>query len=180
MHLGRRGGYRARRYVTPGEVPVWVSSGRWGPRRARVEQCAAILGAEFVYGHLICGGKSFGPGDRLVLTWSPPDGSGRSWQISAEVLLNTVWRRGRLFFRCPRCERRATRLYVPVIDLDPRCRRCWGLSYASQSWSYKATGFLRFLGPIAFATTLERRKQRLEAAHRRYAERRCFLAADAR
>ena len=52
-----------------------------------------------------------------------------------------------------------------------QCRRCWGLSYESQSWSYKAPGFLAFLGPLAHVT-LERRKQRREAARARCAERR--------
>src|SRR5229473_1410253 len=59
------------------------------------------------------------------------------WSLKVEVLPNPIWRRGRLFYRCPACGRRATRLYVPFSGLQPRCRRCWGLSYESQSWSYE-------------------------------------------
>ncbi len=172
--MSRLGG-RRRRYIVPGEVPVWVASGRWGPRRARVEQCVAILGAEQVYGNLICGGQSFGPGWRAGATWKPHNASERSWEIKLEVIPNAVWRRGRLFLRCPRCDRRTTRLYVPIVNLEPRCRRCWGLNYESQSWSYKATGFLRFLGPLAYATTSARREQRQVAAAKRYAARRGLL-----
>jgi hypothetical protein len=174
--MGRRGGRRARRYIIAGEVTVWVSSGRWGPRRARVEQCPAVLGAEFVYGQMICDGPQFCPGSRAAISWKPKDGSGRSWDIKAEVVANAVWRRGRLFLRCPHCGQRATRLYVPIAGLEPRCRRCWGLSYASQSWSYKPAGFLgRMLGPIAYATTSERRNRRRIAALARYDKRRSAL-----
>ena len=114
----------------PSDVPV-SSSGRWGPRRVHVGQCAAILPAELVYERLICDRESFGPGSVLALSWAPEGASGRRWTLEAEILSNAVWRRGRLFFRCPRCERRATRLYVPVVGLEPRCRRCWGLNYES-------------------------------------------------
>ena len=159
----------------PSDVPV-SSSGRWGPRRVHVGQCAAILPAELVYGRLICDRESFGPGSVLALSWAPEGASGRRWTLEAEILSNAVWRRGRLFFRCPRCERRATRLYVPVVGLEPRCRRCWGLNYESQSWSYKPTGFLgALLGPVAHQTTETRRQERREAARARYAVRRQFL-----
>jgi hypothetical protein len=170
--VSRRGGFR-RRYVTPGSVPVWISSGRWGPRRARVEQCVT-LAAELVYHQMVCEGPPFGAGSRATLTWTP-NGSSKSWPIGAEVVANAVWRRGRLFFRCPACQRRAARLCVPVADLEPRCRRCWGLSYESRSWSYKPTGFLKFLGPIAYVTTQHRREHRREAAQERYRQRRAFL-----
>jgi hypothetical protein len=174
--MGRRGGRRPRKYVIPGEVPVWVSSGRWGPRRARVGQCVAILAAELVYDKLIRDGEKFGPGRRATLAWTPAGVSGASWNIEAEVLPNAVWRRGRLFFRCPDCGRRATRLYVPVSGLQPRCRRCWGLSYDSQSWSYKPLAiFGQLLGPMAYATTLARREARQRAARARYDARRAFL-----
>jgi hypothetical protein len=172
----RQGGRRLRRYIIPGQVPVWVSSGRWGPRRARVGQCAAIVAAELVYGKLVCDGTKFGPGWRAMLSWKPHGDTGRSWDIKAEVLANAVWRRGRLFLRCPHCDQRATRLYVPVVGLEPRCRRCWGLSYESQSWSYKGTGFWgRLMGPLAHATTIERRAERRRASRARYDARRAFL-----
>lgn len=114
--------------------------------------CAAILAAELVYDKLLREGATLAPDWRAVLAWKP-DRSDASWDIEAEVLANAVWRRGRLFFRCARCGRRATRLNVPVVGLEPRWWRCWGLSYESQSWSYKATGFLAALGPVAYATT---------------------------
>lgn len=105
------------------------------PRRARGEQCAS-LPAETVYHRMVCSGAAFGPGARQTLTWTPhPKESTSSWSVVAEVSANAVWRRGRLFFRCDRCGNRATRLYVPNIGREPRCRRCWGLSYRSQSWS---------------------------------------------
>lgn len=130
------------------------------------------LAAEMVYEKPICEGRAFGPGWRAGGTWKPHKDSERSWEIKMEVLANAVWRRGRLFLRCPHCERRAARLYVPVVNLEPRCRRCWGLSYESQAWSYKATGYLRFLGSVAYVTTSVRREQRQLSARERYAARR--------
>jgi hypothetical protein len=67
------------------EVPVWVSSGRWGSRRARVEHCQALR-AEDVYGQLVCAGERFGPGCRLTLTWTPHQNSGASWDLKAEIV----------------------------------------------------------------------------------------------
>src|SRR5262245_13955877 len=168
QHGGRRGGYRLRRFVIPGRVPVWVPSGRWGPRRARVEQ-SVTLAAELVYHQMFCEGSTFGPGARAFLSWKPD--SVTEWPLETEIVANAVWRRGRLFFRCPACRQRATPLYVPVAGLQPRCRRCWGLSYESQSWSYKATGFLAALGPVAYITTSMRREERRKTARARYAAR---------
>jgi hypothetical protein len=96
-------------------------------------------------------------------TWEQWEGEGGSEIVKPATArmhsMNAVWRRGRLFFRCPACQGRVTRLYVPIAGRQPRCRRCWGLSYESQSWSYKATGMLAFLGPAAHVTTLERRER---------------------
>jgi hypothetical protein len=170
--MARRGGFRARRYVVPGVVPVWVQGGRWGPRRARVENCLT-LAAELVYDQLIRSRKPFGPGSRVKLMWSPNGTTAPSWEIDSEVRPNAVWRKGRLFFLCPRCQRRATRLYVPLANVEPRCRQCWGLSYVSQSWSYQPTGPLgAIFGPVAYATTDMRREERRKAALERYAARR--------
>jgi hypothetical protein len=176
----RRGGRRARRYIVPGVVPVWVSTGRWGPRRARVEQCVTLR-AELVYDQMIRDKETFGPGSRATLTWTPYR-SDKPWDIRAEILANSVWRCGRIFLRCPRCERRATRLYVPVVNVEPRCRRCWGLSYESQSWSYRprAHFFGRLFGPVAYSTTIARRRERREAARTRQRARRDFLASQDR
>ena len=167
--MGRRGGWRPRNFVIPDEVPMWTS-GLWGARRVRDYECAAVLRAELVYHQLICEGTELRPGWRAMLGW-PVDG--QTWSVEAETVANAVWRRGRLFLRCPACRQRATRLYVPTLGLRPRCRRCWGISYESQSRSYKATGFLAALGiALAYETTDERRRQRRRAARERYAERR--------
>jgi hypothetical protein len=95
-----RTGYRRHRYVIPSEVPVCVMSGRWGPRRARVEQCH-YLAAELLYHQMVCESRPIGPGFRGSLTWTPT-GSSRSWNVDFETLANAVWRRGRLFLRCTR------------------------------------------------------------------------------
>jgi hypothetical protein len=71
---------------------VSVSSGRRGPRRARVEQCVT-LAAELVYHQMVRDGSAFGPGSRATLTWTP-NGSKLSCTIEAEVVANAVWRRG--------------------------------------------------------------------------------------
>src|SRR5262245_45622089 len=81
--MARQGGWRARRYVIPGDVPVWVSSGRWGPRRAHVGESAAILAAEIGYGQMDSCGTRFGPGARASLTWTPDAASNTLWNIEA-------------------------------------------------------------------------------------------------
>lgn len=172
--MARRGGRRPRHM--PSDVRVYVATGRWGRRRARVGQCAAVLAAELVYGTLICEGAAIGPGWHAEGSWTPHGAAGPSWQIAFEVRPNAVWRRGRLFMRCHHCGGRVTRLYVPVVALEPRCRRCWGLSYESRSWSYKPVGLLGPLfGPVAHATTIRRREERRVAARSRYETRRPFL-----
>jgi hypothetical protein len=135
----RRGG-RRRRYVIPHEVKVWCS-GRWGPRRVRVTECWAVLEAESVYTELLRGGpEHVRPGRRCALAWTLP---GRQFSIEVEVAANAVWRFGRVFLRCPKCSRLATRIYVPASDTSPACRRCWGLTYQSrQRRNYKDTGRL--------------------------------------
>jgi hypothetical protein len=169
----KRGGRRPR--SIPAGVPI-SSSGRWGRRRVRVGQCATIFAAELVYDKLIREGVVFGPGWCSVLAWTPKSSSDTCWEIDVEVIANAVWRRGRLFFRCANCRRRATRLYIPIAGLEPRCRQCWYLSYESQSWSYKPIRmFGRLIGPIAYATTIERRKRRRQSAVLRYKERRAVL-----
>lgn len=135
--------------------------------------------AEDVYAFLLEKRVAFGPGWWETIEVHIPVTDSQTptrWNVPVQILANPIWRRGRAFFRCPGCTKRATRLYVPVSGSQPRCRRCWGLSYESQSWSYKATGFLgRLLGPVAWATTSERRKERREAARARYESRRGFF-----
>lgn len=167
--MPQRGGRRPRRFIRREDAPVWVPSGRWGPRRARVEHCVTIR-AERVYHQALCAGEPLKPGDQLTLIWRPQDSA--AWESRAELVSNAVWRHGRLFLRCLACARRATRLYVPIAGLEPRCRRCWGLTYECRSWSYKASVWVAFLGPVAYATTDERRRERRKASQQRYAERR--------
>jgi hypothetical protein len=170
-----RGGRRPR--WMPASVPV-SSPGRWGRRRVRVSQCTAVIAAEMVYDNLVCDGQTFGPGWRGTLSWKPHGDVGASWNIKTEVLANAVWRCGRLFLRCRHCDRRATKLYVPTSELEPRCRRCWGLSYESRSWNYREpSGLGQELRLVAYATTLEGRSERRRAALTRYDARRPFLAA---
>lgn len=165
----RRGGAR-RRHIIPGEdADVWVPGGRWGPRRARVESCAVVHRAELLYDDLVRRGDDFGPGSAGSISFTI---RGRNWTLTFEVAENAVWRRGRLFLRCPACGRRATRLYHPTADCSPRCRRCWGLSYASRSWSYKAGGIAAVLGSTAAWTTVHRREERARESRARYARRR--------
>jgi hypothetical protein len=38
------------------------------------------------------------------------------------------------WFLCPSCGRRCGRLYLPAGEVALKCRRCWGLQYASQLW----------------------------------------------
>jgi hypothetical protein len=80
---------------------LWVPSGRWGPRRARVEQCEAALLAELVYDQLLKDGVKLRPGWKATLSWTPNPGS-RSWNIVVELRPNAVWRHGRMFFELPR------------------------------------------------------------------------------
>jgi hypothetical protein len=152
------------------------SSGRRGRRRVRVSQCAATLEAEMIYGRLIEEGRAIGPGWHDTLAWQPHGPRRPSWPIKAEVRPNSVWRLSRLFLRCPHCQRRATRVYIPVEGLPPRCRTCWGLSYASQAENYKRTAHGHMPCPAAHSTALERMERR-QKARQRYERRRPFLVA---
>jgi hypothetical protein len=116
-----------------------------------------------------------------VLSWTLGDRQPIS--IEFELRPNAIWRFGRVFFTCPRCSRRAARIYVPARGFASACRRCWGLTYESrQGRSYKPRGSL--LGFLTYAMsaqvlTLTAREQRAEAAARRYAERRGLLKKQA-
>lgn len=174
---GHRGGWCGRRSIGPGDAPVWVSSGRWGRRRARVAECVGVVRAEDVYAKLLTDSPpgTVGPGWRGHATFTLASGEGGERHFRIEVRANPVWRMGRVFLRCPACDRRATRLYVPVADADLRCRRCWGLSYESQSWSYRSevrVGALVFPLNLCRHTTQLHRDKRRQAARLRYAARR--------
>jgi hypothetical protein len=131
-----------RRYIRPGQdAAVWIDSGRWGPKRLKVTQCWATLTAEGVYTGLLRDDATRArAGARGTVEWTVRSRSGcsRSFPADWELRANAVWRHGRLFFRCPRCTRLATRLYVPCEDSGAACRRCWGLTYESRRENYKS------------------------------------------
>src|SRR5512143_2993002 len=105
-----------RRYVRPGiDAAVWIASGRWGPKRVTVSQCWATLRAEDVYTGLLRDDAARArPGARGVLWWTL---SGEhTAEVGWEFRANAVWRFGRVFLTCPACNRRATRIYLPVED----------------------------------------------------------------
>lgn len=158
----------ARRYVRPTDAAVWVASGRWGPRRVRVTECWAILRAEITYDELLQQNHYVRPGGRGEMRCAF-SANAQEWRVEFEVRSNAVWRQGRLFYLCPRCAKRATRLYMPTEALQPRCRTCWGLSYESRTWSYRAGGSL---SEICYITSAVRREERRAASRERYAARR--------
>jgi hypothetical protein len=136
----------------------------------RVTQCWALCTAEAVYTELLRGGiDNRREGACGSVNWSPP---GRSVTVEWELRANAVWRFGRLFLRCPRCERRATRIYLPTPEAWPACRRCWGLTYESrQLRNYHGDSSWAWAGWAAFHA----RENRAVAAAKRYAERRAIL-----
>jgi hypothetical protein len=167
-----RGG-RRRRYVTREDAAVWCLSGRWGPKRVRVTQCWAILAAERLYTELLRGDLSrMKPGGRGRVTWSPP---GQSVTLDWQLRANAVWRFGRVFLTCPQCSRRSTRIYVPLENSWPACRRCWGLTYESRQHSnYRGDGWFSPRS-LAESQTFHARQRRAESAANRYEERRKIL-----
>jgi hypothetical protein len=177
MHRGAR-----RRYVTREDAAVWCPSGRWGPRRVRVTECVSVFRAEDVYTALLREAdqlRPVRPGARGSVTFSI---EGRTLSAAWEVRANAVWRFGRVFLRCSRCERLATRLYMPLAHSWAACRRCWGLTYESrQRANYRDCGRFAGLGLTSRSAaqwqTLSERERRAEAAAVRYAERRTTFKA---
>lgn len=179
----RRGGPRRLR-VPPNELRVYACGNR-GRHRVRVTQCWAVLRAEDVYTALLRDNLSrLRPGAAGTATWHV---EGRELNTSWEVRQNAVWRRGRVFLRCARCNSRCTRLYVPLADSSLECRRCWGLTYASrtlQNYKDSVWGrgvFARVFGVTqrdwALERTDENRFERRERSRERWATRREFLRA---
>ena len=172
----RRGGYRPRK---PNLVSaaLWVTNGRWGRRRARTNEFWTLF-AEGVYDDLIRRGVEFGPGSELQTTVTLR-GEGAQWSVGLVVIDNPIWRFGRVLYVCPRCRVRTSRLYVSrnqPVRFGIGCRRCFGLSYASQKWSYRSTGTLgRLFGSPYLQNTEISRMHRLQAAKTRYAERAVIL-----
>jgi hypothetical protein len=177
-----RGGYR-KRWIARHEASVWCPGGRWGPRRTRDTECWALIRAEDVYtGLLRQDAKRVVPGASGTAAYRV---EGRELVAGWEVRENAVWKRGRVFLRCPRCAKRCTRLYQPLENSWLACRGCWGLTYPSRALqNYKDSfwGGRRFawmLGTThrdwALLATEENRRKRQAASRLRWAERRALL-----
>jgi len=167
-----------RRFITPGEVPAWVSDGRWGPRRARVTECVAIATAERIYDVLMQRAPwRMRPGAFGEVAWTVEH---RTMMLSWELRVNRLWRFGRAFLRCSACGGRATRIYLARVDAFPACRTCLGLSYESRQDNYRDAGRLKRLGVtsrmLAALETSRKRRRARAAALERYAHRRVLLA----
>lgn len=164
-----------RRYVVPREhAATWCPTGRWGPRRTRVTECRAVLTAENLYTRLLRDDSTkVQPGMCAQVVWTV---DGRSFALEWEIRANAVWRFGRVFYICPKCEGLATRIYVPTAEAWAACRRCWGLTYESRKSNYRTGGFGGpMLGWWAKADTVLARERRRLASAARYAQRREIL-----
>ena len=149
----------------------------------RVNECWSLVRAEDVYTALLVeNAAAVRPGARGSLTYTV---EGRSLTASWEIRQNAVWRRGRVFLCCPSCSRLCTRLYLPLETSWFRCRRCWGLTYASrtlQNYKNSLWGGRRFAWMFrttqrewAVEATAERREEhRRGSADRWAARRKCF------
>lgn len=160
--------------------------GRRGRKRVRVNQCLEVLCAEDLYSDLLSDRtKQVGPGSRGTVECRV---GGSVHTANWEVRANAVWTFGRVFFFCPRCQRRCSRLYVPCASFWPfACRTCCGLTYTSQSQlNYKNSlwgrgQFARMWGmsqrDYAYEITSELRSNRRKRSRVRWAKRRPILEA---
>ncbi len=156
---------------------VWVS-GRWGRRRVRTTECRSVVTSETLYDRLLRDGKAPRPGLSGRVVIGPPV---TAYTLTWDSVPNRIWAFGRIFLTCPGCDRRATRLYIPLAGCRPECRSCWGLSYTSRTRvNYKRSGssFWRAVGisssDWARLNTEERRREAKTEALERYRSRRPF------
>lgn len=98
------------------------------------------------------------------------DLGGRRWRVivtQTPVFGHAV----RHWFQCPRCGRRAGRLFL--FDAHLACRRCEGVRYASQRWTlheraeHRAARMWKRLAPTVAFTLAPRAPPRAARAHRR-------------
>lgn len=175
-----------RRSIARGETAVWCPGGRWGPRRTRVTECYGVVRAEDVYTALIFDNKDRStPRPGIVGSANLRIGE-RDVSLDWELRVNAVWRVGRLFLKCRSCSRRCTRLYMPLANLDLRCRTCYGLSYYSRALNnYKdslwgrgpfARMFMTTHREWAILATQESRLKKREASIERWQKRRAALS----
>jgi len=157
---------RLTRQIRPGrDAQAWCG-GRWGPRRARVDECAHVVKAEDVYTSLLASdatGAALRQAGNVIAV-----GQLVAWELRP----NRIWRLGRVFLRCPRCSGPSTRLYAPQSGAQLACRRCWGLSYSSRQNSYRRAGWSALFGTMGAAQTQHARDERRAAARARYESRR--------
>jgi hypothetical protein len=158
-----------RQPLTRADAPAWCEAGRWGPRRVRVSECAVVCAEDVYTGLLDDNPAALRPGASGAVARTV---GGCDLALAWDCRPNAVWRFGRVFLHCPRCERRATRLYLPTATAELACRRCLGLTYESQQRrNYKGGA------PFARWLTLGDRTRRAEASARRWADRRAILKA---
>lgn len=169
--------------LAPWPVSCSRSRGR-GRRRVRVSEVADVLRAEDFYTALLEDpNASLRPGARGTFEYVV---LGERETAAWECVPNAVWTFGRVFFLCPRCAGRCTRLYVPCRGFSPfACRTCCGLTYASRAGlNYKDSVwgrglFARIFGTThreyAYEITADRRSRRRRLSAERWAKRRPFL-----
>jgi hypothetical protein len=162
-------------HLTREALRGWIS-GRWGPRRVRVTECAAVFRAEELYDRIVRARRVNPPGARGYMETSA---DAPEWRLAFDGTANRQWTLGRLFYLCPRCASRATRLYAPTVEDRPECRRCWGLTYSSRlRTNYKGRPFCGIsASEWARSETAERRQAARAAARERYMGRRQYLRA---
>jgi len=114
----------------------WYGGNGRQRRKRRVSECFAVVRAEDSY-KTLQGAKPLYR--ELQARVRFPDASRR---IRAELRSHPIWRHGRLFYRCSRCGRRCTRLYVPCPGDQVACRICHRLTYfTQQAHNYKLPAF---------------------------------------
>ena len=92
----------------------------------RVTECLFVARAEVLYTELLRDAP-VKPGDRGWVTWTAESTTVKAiWEIRE----NPIWKHGRVFLRCPWCDRRVSRLYIPVLGRPEvfACRPCLGLT----------------------------------------------------
>ena len=172
-----------KRWIWPHEAAVSCPGGRWGRRRTRTTECCGVLRAEDVYTALLKDdARRVRPGAHGSAIYAI---NKREFTFRWEVRQNAVWRRGRVFLRCPRCSLRCTRLYIPLEDSWAACRHCWGLTYASrtlQNYKDSVWGRGRFATMFgisqrdwAYEMTDEKRRRQGERSKERWTARRLRL-----
>jgi hypothetical protein len=164
-----------RRSVLTDGLAAWCEGRGGRPRRARVDECWAVLTAEGAYDSLVRDAPwKVHPGAHGQVLWTI---NGLAREVRRELRPNRLWRCGRAFLRCGGCDQRATRVYLPRPDTrSAACRTCLGLSYNSRQENYRDNGPLKDIGLTRRAcarqqTWLSRRRSRA-AARARWAARR--------